>query len=90
MDLIRDTALRQQKALQEASNKRMAELYRRLKQKLEEINQALTEVSELEEELDSYVKNLNLILEGGGHVNSLNNSDTFSFQCSQSDVTLCL
>ena len=69
MDLIRDTALRQQKALQEASNKRMAELYRRLKQKLEEINQALTEVSELEKELDSYVKNLNLILEGGGHVN---------------------
>ena len=69
MDLIRDTALRQQKALQEASNKRMAELYRRLKQKLEDINQALTEVSELEEELDSYVKNLNLIIEGGGHVN---------------------
>ena len=69
MDLIRDTALRQQKALQEASNKRMAELYRRLKQKLEEINQVLIEVSELEEELDSYVKNLNLILEGGGHVN---------------------
>ena len=69
MDLIRDTALRQQKALQEASNKRMAELYRRLKQKLEEINQVLTEVSELEEELDSYVKNLNLILGGRGHVN---------------------